>query len=559
MIGNMGDVATLTDRLATMPDNMLPRLAQQYKTDAVTLSLILSEKNRRDRVRQSFQAQAGAQPQPKVNDQIVANMQQPSPGIAGLPAPTMQGMADGGIAGYAEGGEVERYQVGGTTPRGPYGSVLAGTEFDIPGLSVGEPRTYAPRQAGDTEGLPLFQRLLAQGRETGMRYQIEQARARIAAGYGTEADYRLLKEATGPAATDPQEMAQFDAATERFMADRASKKEAPKTETKKETGKTAPKADTGRRDAAPAAKPPVTDPFSIESLRAEQEAAMRPLQLQQGELRNQMVGLRSQMEGQAEGALSRRRKEIEEEGDLYAGRMERIKAREADLLKQKDTNMGLALLNAGLAIMSTPGSLGTAIGKGARVGTEQYAAGLDKLRAAQERLEEAKDRTEELRMNRSDMNKREIRQMERDRDAAYLAGSKLFYDFTNSVYNMDRQDTNALLASAAKGREMKFEQAGRERVAQIQIAPQLERNALISKGQNEAEKVRAEYGKLQKNVMDALAKDATYQMAKPAEKAVMENDALRRALMNNPFLSGYAANIGFSSTPTGPVYDLTEE
>ena len=117
MIGTMTDASTLTDRLAMMPDNMLPRLAQQYKTDAITLSLILSEKNRRDRVRQSMQAQAGAQPQPKVNDQIVASMQQPSPGIAGLPAPTMQGMADGGIAGYAEGGEVEGYAGGGSIPR----------------------------------------------------------------------------------------------------------------------------------------------------------------------------------------------------------------------------------------------------------------------------------------------------------------------------------------------------------------------------------------------------------------------------------------------------------
>ena len=286
---------------------------------------------------------------------------------------------------------------------------------------------------------------------------------------------------------------------------------------------------------------------------------MRPLLLQQGELRNQMVGLRSQMERQPEEALARRRKEIEEEGDVYAGRSERIKARETDLLKQKDTNTGLALLNAGLAIMSTPGSLGQAIGKGARVGTEQYAAGLDKLRAAQERLEEAKDRTEELRMNRSDMNKREIRQMERDRDAAYLAGSKLFYDFTKSEFDMSRQDTNTLLANVAKGREMKFEQQGRERVAQIQVGPQLERNALLRGGQAEQAKVRDAYGKLQKDVMATLAKDVNYQMAKPAEKMAMENDALRRALMNNPFLSGYAANIGFSSTPTGPVYDLTEK
>ena len=51
MMGNMGEIATLTDKLALMPDNQLPRLAQQYKGDAITLSLILGEKNRRERLR----------------------------------------------------------------------------------------------------------------------------------------------------------------------------------------------------------------------------------------------------------------------------------------------------------------------------------------------------------------------------------------------------------------------------------------------------------------------------------------------------------------------------
>lgn len=108
MMNAMGQVATLSDKLAMMPDNMLPRLAQQYKTDAITLSLILGEKNRRDRVRNTMKAEAGGQPQPKVNDQVVSEMQMPEEvGIGALPAPNMQRMADGGIAGYADGGANE--------------------------------------------------------------------------------------------------------------------------------------------------------------------------------------------------------------------------------------------------------------------------------------------------------------------------------------------------------------------------------------------------------------------------------------------------------------------
>ena len=515
MIGTMTDASTLADRLAMMPDSALPRLAQQYKTDAITLSLILGEKNRRDRVRQSMQAQAAGQPQPKVNDQIVASMQQPAPGIAGLPAPTMQGMADGGIAGYAEGGEVEGYN-------GDTGSLVAG-----PITRQMVDQAYQDWMASQPSWFQQKTPMSTQ-REAAAKSRYEQ----ILQAYQSQPS-NVQPGARSKTAGTPQEMAAFDAATDLYMTERAAKKAATGADTKADV-KTDTKVDTGRREAAPA-KDPVTDPFSLESLRAEQEAAMRPLQLQQGELRNQMVGLRSQMERQPEEALARRKKEIEEEGDVYAGRTERIKARETDLLKQKDTNTGLALLNAGLAIMSTPGSLGQAIGKGARVGTEQYAAGLDKLRAAQERLEEAKDRTEELRMNRSDMNKREIRQMERDRDAAYLAGSKLFYDFTNSVYNMDRQDTNALLASAAKGREMRFQRETQERVAQIGAgAPSAQMQIALALGKGNLEEGLKKVSEIQAGKFDIRSSYADYL------KAFAGKDTLTPPLS----LASYAAQFG---------------
>jgi hypothetical protein len=82
----------------------------------------------------------------------------------------------------------------------------------------------------------------------------------------------------------------------------------------------------------------------------------------------------------------------------------------------------LAFLNAGLAIMSTPGGLATAIGKGAQVGTAQFAAGLDKIRSAQERLGEARDRLDDLKLNREDVTAKDLRDAERRyRDVAVNA------------------------------------------------------------------------------------------------------------------------------------------
>ena len=109
--------AKFSDQLSTMPDQMLPRLAQQYKNDAITLSLILSEKNRRERTRGAASAQQGGQPQPKVNDAVVSELMQQLPedvGIGQLPTPNMDQMYDGGLVSFAGGGAVDSYQDGGT-------------------------------------------------------------------------------------------------------------------------------------------------------------------------------------------------------------------------------------------------------------------------------------------------------------------------------------------------------------------------------------------------------------------------------------------------------------
>jgi hypothetical protein len=64
--------------------------------------------------------------------------------------------------------------------------------------------------------------------------------------------------------------------------------------------------------------------------------------------------------------------------------------------------------------MSTPGGLATAIGKGAQVGTAQFASGLEKIRSAQERLGEARDRLDDLKLNREESTAKEIRAAERN-------------------------------------------------------------------------------------------------------------------------------------------------
>ena len=113
------ELSNISDSLAMMPDPALQQFAQMHKQDPYMVSLALSESNRRKKIRTAAQGQAGSVPQPKVVDAAIQGMQPaPAPvaqtqlpenqGIAQIPAPNIQAMADGGIAGYGDGDDVPR-------------------------------------------------------------------------------------------------------------------------------------------------------------------------------------------------------------------------------------------------------------------------------------------------------------------------------------------------------------------------------------------------------------------------------------------------------------------
>ena len=107
------ELSNISDNLAMMPDPALQQFAQLHKQDPYMVSLALSESNRRKKIRTAAQGQAGSVPQPKVVDAAIQGMTPaPAPvaqtqlpenqGIAQIPTPNMQGLADGGIAGYED-------------------------------------------------------------------------------------------------------------------------------------------------------------------------------------------------------------------------------------------------------------------------------------------------------------------------------------------------------------------------------------------------------------------------------------------------------------------------
>ena len=105
------DVNLITKTLANLrPDSALQEYAALHKNNVYILSLAKSESDRRKAMRLAAQGNPGQQP--TVVDQSIAGMapapmmaQQQLPenqGIAQIPTPNMQRLADGGIAGYED-------------------------------------------------------------------------------------------------------------------------------------------------------------------------------------------------------------------------------------------------------------------------------------------------------------------------------------------------------------------------------------------------------------------------------------------------------------------------
>jgi hypothetical protein len=191
------DVNLITKTLASLqPDSALQQYAMLHKNNPYILSLAKSESDRRRSLRMAAQGNPGQMP--TVADQSIAGMapapmmaQQQLPenqGIAQIPAPNIQSMADGGIAGYGDGddvprqngmaqggmydfaqrsepvvrmsggGHIPRYQ---GTPRsiGGDGSVVSSNPmFNIPNFQAVTPReTFT--QEGSPENQTMFERL----------------------------------------------------------------------------------------------------------------------------------------------------------------------------------------------------------------------------------------------------------------------------------------------------------------------------------------------------------------------------------------------------------------
>ena len=343
----MIDVNKITSTLAKLPDAQLQQYAQMHKNDPYIMALAMSESNRRKEMRDAAPAQQNAQEQPKVVDQMLADMapqQLPEEqGIGQLPAGNMN-FANGGIVAFAGGGDVEHYYGGG---------------------SIFDPVTGVPISSDEPSDsdLTMLERIGLFNPEN--RRALERGEKAAAARKALPTLNKATMPAPGYTRTDPRA-----APASAF------------TDSVKAVSDTPPPA-AGPRvpPAAPAATQPVdAGPQGIEAL---QQKYFGPLNQEVGALRNQRAGLAADYASMGKEFEEATNKRIAERGDVYKAREERIAKREGELEGMGSKYAGLALLQAGAAMMSTPGGIGMALGKGVQVGSERYAAGIEKIQRRQ--------------------------------------------------------------------------------------------------------------------------------------------------------------------------------
>jgi hypothetical protein len=462
----MINVNQITSRLASMPDAALQQYASLHKNDPYTVSLAMSESNRRKDMRASAQPQPGQQP--TVVDQGIAGMgAQPAPqmpqgqpqgmpentGIGTLPQPHMQKMAEGGIVAFADGGDVQRFAGGGSslvrstsggkdwfldipeTIRDP--SVPYYQQIPNPAAALGEQK-FATRD----EAAAAYDSLMGTAAPVTPTALAAQSQTQAGGGRGTMQNDPRLAPGFSP--------------TPEFVKSPAVAPVAPGGLSDLGGGQ----APTGAPRAAAPAGLAYMD--QLKKTRDAQGAAVDPEADAREELNQSRIS-------DAEKTKSELDADIKSQEGMFDKREARQNERGEALEKSKETNKGLAFLEAGLAMMQSRGPGLAAIAQGAGVGVKQYASGLKDLKAAQEKLDEARDKTDELKQNQSSMNKKEQRAASRDIRNVTTAGQQDALNARMKIYGEDKADARAATTSDIAVRQDNLKLQSAERIARNTI------------------------------------------------------------------------------------------
>ena len=523
----MIDVNKITSTLAKLPDAQLQQYAQMHKADPYIMSLAMSESNRRKEMRAAGQGAQGMQEQPKVVDQMVAEMAPEDQGIGQLNAGNMN-FAGGGIIAFADGGDVERFN--GTQSQ--FVQDVAG----IPGTydkwwqaNREEDRIKAERERAMEQ---RRQDELAARQKTSFANYLFGSPEREAAGKTELAQLAATPIGTASSLENVSGMdrrltagSQPNIASFKTPLPPKASDAAPKTDIGKGTGKGSG-AGTGAGSGAAPAGSSLKGSASLEALYKK----LQPSDAEYAAVEAKENSVANALKNLGKSGLEEFEAEEAKRGDVFKGREARLAKSESELEARKSKNEALALIFGGATIAGTSGGLAKALSEGIKTGGAQYAAGIDKINAAQERLMDAKDRLEELRVNRDDLTSRERRQLKNQAKQYELEAEKLFLDGTHKKLGYKRDDAKNMFAGITTLMGQETAAGATIEAANIRSRDQKEYLAEL-RGGSLVEQTR-------KSIMDNIIKANPY-ADEPTRQRLYQTE-WAKALQSNPALAKYA-------------------
>ena len=496
--GGVPNVDLITQTLAKLqPDSALQNYARMHKNDPYILSLATAESNRRKALRLAAQGQ-NAGPQPTVADQNIAGMA-PAPvmtgsggtlqtgyggpvttgmasgglpedqGIAQLSTPNIQRMADGGIAGYEDdqegmatggmggmfnfaqqsepvvrmsgGGAVQKYADTGLVKS----SIQQIEEANIAELNplaqqfkTAEQQFIAAARSGDQTAIAQYMQV-----KEDLRKQLEQA---VSSKFGNAAP-KVLSQLLSP----EKQAAPVAPVAPAFPASQKTPAVAPVASAPAANIPSSPQVPP-EKPAASAPQRPQTSMGGAQGIKAMYEQFAGKENVRETELNEIAQRVREQGESETSAAqrqLDQLKTDLAAQGTYGKEREAKLKGKEERIAKEEGQSGGLALLEAGLAMMSgtSPNAFAN-IGQGAMVGTAAYRKSMDKIADAKDKLDDAYGRLEDVRFNQTSMNNSEIRKATADVDKAANAGLKSLTDFAVTRYGMKREDAKTMFTGA---------------------------------------------------------------------------------------------------------------
>ena len=371
-------------------------------------------------------------------------------GIGALPERSLSNMADGGIVGYADGGDIQRFQSGGT----PAGRMLQGLGQSMDAANeaaelknalakkYGSPSSlrgmFIEQSDAERENAKAIMGRLNSLSPTEMRFVLETGA--LPQGSSTFQPYERNRKGNVPsdAAASPATPPVSGGGAEDPNGASAPRLAARSAVAPSAVRPAAAARPAGANDAAGASAGTsglgslaaqygsintggMSSADDIKALREKIErgiAAIDPVA-------KERIAYNARSKEMSEQTLSDLEKDIKERGDPYAKREERANKQEASIAESAERNPYLSLMEAGFAMMAgdSPYAMKN-IGVGALVGTKAYKDGLDKIEIAKTKLSETRDKIEDYRINREDLNTKERRAAKADIRNTELSGLK---------------------------------------------------------------------------------------------------------------------------------------